>query len=163
MWSWLGLNLGKHAGVVSVVGLLVTLILGFGATRLDFATGQDSYLNKDEVVYKDNVKYQGLFGGEAMLTLYTMDDGKQVKDLFTPENLSRLRAQEKRLRATTGVLDVVSPITALQRRQGIDNRLNGISFQFSKGGDWVGIGFLEHNFDYSSPVPQRGSSATSST
>src|SRR6266545_5408899 len=107
MWSWLGLNLGKHAGVVSVVGLLVTLILGFGATRLDFATGQDSYLNKDEVVYKDNVKYQGLFGGEAMMTLYTMDDGKQVKDLFTPENLSRLRAQEKRLRATTGVLDVV--------------------------------------------------------
>jgi hypothetical protein len=114
LWSWLGLNLGKHAGVVSVVGLLVTLILGFGITRLDFATGQDSYLNKDDTVYVDNVKYQGLFGGQAMLTLYTMDEGKQVLDFFTADNLARLRAQEEKLRATGGVFDVVSPLTALE-------------------------------------------------
>jgi len=114
IWAWLGLNLGKHAGVVSVVGLLVTLILGFGATRLDFATGQDSYLNKDDQVYIDNVDYQSLFGGQAMLTLYTMDEGKTVTDFFTADNLARLTAQEKQLRATEGVLDVVSPITALQ-------------------------------------------------
>jgi hydrophobe/amphiphile efflux-3 (HAE3) family protein len=114
IWSSLGLNLGKHAGLVSVVGLLVTLMLGFGVTRLDFATGQDSYLNKDEEVYIDSVAYQDLFGGQAMLTLYTMDEGTQVLDLFTPENIARLRAQEEKLRATDGVLDVVSPLTALQ-------------------------------------------------
>lgn len=114
LWSWLGLNLGKHAGVVSLVGLLVTLILGFGITRLDFATGQDSYLNKDDVVYKDNVEYQGLFGGQAMVTLYSMDEGKEVADLFTADNLATIRAQEERLRATDGVLDVVSPLTALE-------------------------------------------------
>lgn len=114
IWSWLGLNLGKHAGVVSVVGLLVTLVLGFGVTRLDFATGQDSYLNKDDEVYLDNVAYQDLFGGQAMLTLYTMDDGAPVLDLFTPENIASLRAQEEELRATDGVLGVVSPLTALQ-------------------------------------------------
>ncbi|HEY3142066.1 MAG TPA: hypothetical protein VGJ86_13100, partial [Acidimicrobiales bacterium] len=83
IWSWLGLNLGKRAGLVSVVGLLITLTLGVGITRLDFATGQDSYLNKGDQVYKDNVEYQGLFGGQAMLTLYTMDEGKTVVDLFT--------------------------------------------------------------------------------
>ncbi|HMG39705.1 MAG TPA: MMPL family transporter [Acidimicrobiales bacterium] len=114
LWAWLGLNLGKHAGVVSLVGLIVTLVLGFGVTRLDFATGQDSYLDKDEQVYKDNVRYQGLFGGQAMVTLYTMDEGKQVLDLFTPDNLTRLRAQEKELRGIGGVLDVVSPLTALE-------------------------------------------------
>jgi hydrophobe/amphiphile efflux-3 (HAE3) family protein len=114
VWSWLGLNLGKHAGVVSLVGLIVTLILGFGITRLDFATGQDSYLNKDEAVYVDNVRYQDLFGGQAMVTLYTMDEGREVIDLFTPENVERLTAQEEQLRNVEGVLDVVSPLTALQ-------------------------------------------------
>ncbi|HEY8547209.1 MAG TPA: MMPL family transporter [Acidimicrobiales bacterium] len=114
VWSWLGVNLGKHAGVVSLVGLVLTLGLGFGITRLEFATGQDSYLNKDEAVYVDNVRYQDLFGGQAMVTLYTMDEGRQVVDLFTPGNVARLEEQEEQLRATEGVLDVVSPLTALQ-------------------------------------------------
>ena len=114
IWSWLGLNLGKHAGVVSVVGLLVTLTLGFGITKLDFATGQDSYLNKDDQIYIDNVAYQDLFGGQAMLTLYTMDDGKDVVDLFTADNVARFRDQEERLRDAPGVLGVVSPLTALE-------------------------------------------------
>jgi uncharacterized protein len=114
IWSWLGLNLGKHAGVVSVVGLLVTLTLGFGITQLDFATGQDSYLNKDDKIYIDNVAYQDLFGGQAMLTLYTMDDGKDVVDLFTADNVALFRDQEERLRDAPGVLGVVSPLTALE-------------------------------------------------
>ena len=51
-------------------------MLGAGITQLEFATGQDSYLNKDEQVYKDSVAYQDLFGGQAMLTLVTMDEGQ---------------------------------------------------------------------------------------
>ena len=46
-WSWLAVNLGKHAGIVSIVGLVITVVLGLGITQLEFATGQDSYLNKD--------------------------------------------------------------------------------------------------------------------
>ncbi len=119
IWSWLGLNLGKHAGLVSVVGLLVTLILGYGITKLEFATGQDSYLNKDDQVYKDNVAYQDLFGGQAMLTLYTMDDGKDVVDFFTADNIAELRRQEETLRNTKGVLNVISPLTVLQFNQNL--------------------------------------------
>jgi hypothetical protein len=100
--------------VVSVVGLLVTLALGFGITRLDFATGQDSYLDDDDEIAIDNADYQGLFGGQAMLTLYTMDDGHDVVDLFTPGNVARFRDQEERLRNVPGVLGVVSPLTALE-------------------------------------------------
>ena len=83
-WAWLGLNLGKHAGVVSIVGLIITIVLGAGITRLEFATGQDSYLNKGEEVYKDSVAYQDLFGGQAMVTLVTLGEGRTVTDLFTP-------------------------------------------------------------------------------
>ena len=57
-WSYLAVQLGKHAIWVSVIGLLITVGLGFGITKLEFATGQDSYLNKSDQVSKDNVVYQ---------------------------------------------------------------------------------------------------------
>ena len=74
-WSRLAVELGKRAALVITVGIVVTLVLGFGITKLKFATGQDSYLNKNEQVYKDNVTYQKLFGGQAMLTVVSMNAG----------------------------------------------------------------------------------------
>src|SRR5215203_363233 len=97
VWAWMALNFGKHAGIVGVVGLAVTLGLGYGITRLEFATGQDSYLNKDDVVYKDSVAYQDLFGGQAMLTLVSIDEG-DLTELFTPENVAKWQAVEADLR-----------------------------------------------------------------
>jgi uncharacterized protein len=117
VWSWMAINFGKHAGIVGVVGLAVTLLLGLGITKLDFATGQDSYLNKDEQVYKDSVAYQDLFGGQAMVTLFTMDEGMTVTDWFTPENIDHMTQVEEELRSTDGVLTVISPLTALEFTQ----------------------------------------------
>ena len=113
-WRIIAVELGKHAGLVSVIGLLVTLILGFGITRLEFSTGQDSYLNKSDTVYKDNVAYQRLFGGQAMLTLVTMDKGHTVNELFTPENQAKWRAVEDELGKGKGIVGVISPRTIMQ-------------------------------------------------
>lgn len=114
VWSWLGLHLGRRAGLVALVGLVLTLVLGFGATRLEFATGQDSYLNQDEEVYVDSVAYQDLFGGQAMVTLVTMEKGRSVEELFTPENLAKWSALEEDLRETDLLYGIVTPATALQ-------------------------------------------------
>jgi hydrophobe/amphiphile efflux-3 (HAE3) family protein len=113
VWAWMALNFGKHAGIVGAIGLAITLLAGLGITRLEFATGQDSYLNKDEQVYKDSVAYQDLFGGQAMVTLYTMDEGTTVVDLFTPRNIATMREVEEELRGSEGVFGVISPLTAL--------------------------------------------------
>ena len=99
------------------MGLAITLALGLRVTRLEFSTGQDSYLNKDEQTYIDNVEYQGLFGGQAMVSLFTMEEGSTVVDLFTPENIEHLREVEETLRATEGVETVISPLTALEFTQ----------------------------------------------
>ena len=117
VWSWMAINFSKHAGIVGAVGLAITLLMGLGITKLEFATGQDSYLNKDEQVYKDSVAYQSLFGGQAMLTLFTMDEGKTVADWFTPENIEHMTQVEEELRNTDGVLTVISPLTALEFTQ----------------------------------------------
>src|SRR3954447_5414366 len=115
MWAWLGLHLGKHAGIVAIVGVVLTIFFGYGITKLEFATGQDSYLNKSDTVYKDSVAYQRLFGGQAMLTLVTMDEGKSVVDLFTDGGLERWAAIDKQLEARDDlVFGVVTPRTALE-------------------------------------------------
>jgi len=113
-WGWLGLNLGKHWIWVVTVGGLITIVLGYGITNLDFATGQDSYLNKSDQIYKDSTTYQGLFGGQAMLTLVTMNEGHTVAELFTTEYNEQWERTADDLRANDGVLNVVSPLTALQ-------------------------------------------------
>jgi hydrophobe/amphiphile efflux-3 (HAE3) family protein len=113
-WSWLGLNLGKHWIVVLSVGLGVTIVLGAGISNLEFSTGQDNYLNKSDQVYQDSVAYQKLFGGEAMLTLVTMDRGHTVAELFTEETNAKWRRVAERLDRSGETVGVVSPLTALE-------------------------------------------------
>ncbi len=121
-WATLAVQLGKRAGLVAILGLLITVGLGLGITQLKFATGQDAYLNKDEKTFKDNVQYQGLFGGQAMVVLFTMDKGKKVEDLFTPANIATQKAATAQIKAKikasgkkgAPVPPVVSPLTALQ-------------------------------------------------
>ncbi len=124
-WSWLGLNLGKHWIAVLLIGAVITVGLGFGATRLEFSTSQSSYLNKSDQVYKDNVAYQKLFGGEAMVTLITMDKGHTVKELFTPSAVRQFTTLSKNVVAAKHAISVVTPLTALQFNDALVRSPNG--------------------------------------
>ncbi len=113
-WSNLAVQLGKRAGLVSVVGLLVTVALGLGIANLKFQTGQDSYLNKSERVYKDNVVYQRLFGGSAMLTVITAKPGHTIDEILTPDGQRQLTDFHDRLLAAGQLQGVITPVTILQ-------------------------------------------------
>jgi hydrophobe/amphiphile efflux-3 (HAE3) family protein len=113
-WSYLAVQLGKHAIWVTVVGLLVTIGLGLGITQLDFATGQDSYLNTSDQVYKDNVVYQRLFGGEAMLTVIRMDPGHTIDEIITAGGISQLEQFSKAVKDAGASTAVVTPLSGLQ-------------------------------------------------
>jgi uncharacterized protein len=113
-WSWLGLNLGKHWIAMLLVGGILTVGLGYGTTKLKFSTDQSNYLNKSDQVYKDNVAYQKLFGGEAMITLVTMDPGHTVAELFTADGIKQWTNVANQINASHKVLNVVTPLTALQ-------------------------------------------------
>jgi len=119
-WSKLAVQLGKRAGLVSVIGLLVTGLLGFGITKLQFATGQDSYLNKSDQVAKDNVAYQKLFGGQIMIVLFTMDEGAAggdkvpVTGLATPENQFVIQQAKAEIEKNPHVEAVLTPLDTLE-------------------------------------------------
>jgi predicted RND superfamily exporter protein len=112
-WSKLAVQLGKRAGLVSIVGLIITLVLGAGIPKLQFATGQDSYLNKSDQVAKDNVSYQKLFGGQIVLVLFTMEPGHNVSELTSPANQKAIRAAQKEIEAKPEVKAVLSPLDTL--------------------------------------------------
>ena len=92
---------------------MVTIALGAGLTRLDFATGQDSYIDPSSEVAKNNERYQELFGGESMVVLFTVPEGQSVVDLFTPANIAQLDEAEQEMLASDAVQSVVSPVALL--------------------------------------------------
>jgi uncharacterized protein len=122
LWATMGVTLGKRASVVAVILVITTIVLGLGTPRLEFATGQDSYLNRGEAIYDDNIEYQSLFGGQAMVTVFTMEEGATVTDLFTPANVAQMQEIAEELRGADGILAVVSPLDALQFTQDIVTR-----------------------------------------
>ena len=121
-WSRLAVELGRRAGPVAAVGLILTGVFGYGLTQLDFATDQDSYLNKSDQVYKDSVAYQDLFGGQAMLSVLRTEPGTDVVDLMSADNQAVFADISQEIggaQATDGqgvpnVFAVVTPLTALQ-------------------------------------------------
>jgi uncharacterized protein len=112
-WTRLANGLAHRAGAVLAVCIVLSVVLAFGASKLTFATGQDSYLNKDSAIAADNRGYQDLFGGEAMLTAFEVPQGQSILELFTPENQAKFTQLQAKLAETTGVKSAVSPLSAL--------------------------------------------------
>ncbi len=116
-WEWLGLNLGRRAGTVAMVGLLITLALGFGITTLRFTTSNSDYLNKNDPAWINNVNYEKVFGGDPMAVLFTMKPGTTVDNLLTPKNQRLFRTIASKLAKDPWVFSAVTPLDALQLGQ----------------------------------------------
>ena len=102
-WEWLGLNLGKRAGTVATVGLLVTFALGFGIMKLRFTTSNSDYLNNNDPAWINNVNYSKVFGGDPMAVLFTMKPGTTVDNLLTQHNQAEFRRSPTELARPLGV------------------------------------------------------------
>jgi hydrophobe/amphiphile efflux-3 (HAE3) family protein len=116
-WERIGDGIGARPLTVLAVAAVASIVLAVGATGLRFATGQDSYLNRDSQVAIDNRAYQDLFGGQAMITVISATDGGSVIDLFAPANRAELEAVQAELEATPGVHSVATPLSAMAWNQ----------------------------------------------
>lgn len=114
VWRTIGRVVSRRTAIALGAVLFVTALFALGLPRLDFATGQDSYLADDDPAAIANERYQDLFGGEAMVALLSMDEGTTIADLFTEENIRRFEELEDRFRAADATHAVVSPLTPLQ-------------------------------------------------
>ncbi|HVN49956.1 MAG TPA: hypothetical protein VMT43_00915, partial [Acidimicrobiales bacterium] len=115
-WSWLAVWLGKHAGLVAIIGLLFTVFMALGTTQLKFQTSQSSYLNRSDQVYKDDASYEELFGGQAMVVMISMDPGRTIDEFFTAHNLAQLDQLVTELHANSKqqqIFNVIDPASVL--------------------------------------------------
>jgi hydrophobe/amphiphile efflux-3 (HAE3) family protein len=113
-WRRAGKVLSTKSAIVGAVVVAITAVMAVGLGRLDFATGQDSYLEPTSTIAQDNERYQELFGGEQMVVMLRMQEGKRVDELFTPANLAAFDEVAERLRASEEIASVVTPATVLQ-------------------------------------------------
>ena len=125
-WSWLGLNLGKRAGTVAVVGTLVTVALGAGMVKLNFATNNSSYLNANDPTLTTNNRYQALFGSDPIVTIFAMRPGTTVANLFTPANQAAMLALQQKLDRDPAVFTVVTPVDVLTLTERLEQGPNGV-------------------------------------
>ena len=116
-WEWLGLNLGRRAGRVALVGLIVTVALGSGITLLRFTTSNSDYLNRNDPAWINNVNYSKVFGGDPIAVLFTMKPGTTVANLFTPHNQQEFRKISAALQKDPWVFSAVTPMDTLNLAQ----------------------------------------------
>ena len=116
-WTKLGSTLGRRWKLVTLVIVVLTAAIGIGFSQVEFATGQDSYLDSKSQTALDNVEYQDAFGGETVVLLFTLDEGRDVADLFTPANVAEFQRVDAELRAIPAVHAVISPFTSLEWMQ----------------------------------------------
>lgn len=113
-WRWLGIALGRRWKVVAAIVVVITAVFALGARNIEFATGQDSYLNSDSQIAIDNVAFQDDFGGETVILLFTTNDGSDVSKLYEGANLAELQRITSALEGVDGAFAVVTPLTSLQ-------------------------------------------------
>ena len=113
IWEWLGLNLGRRAGTVALVGLVVTVALGSGITLLRFTTSNSDYLNKNDPAWVNNINYSKVFGGDPIAVLFTMKPGTTVDNLLTPHNQREFTRISRELAQDHWVFSAVTPMDAL--------------------------------------------------
>jgi len=114
-WRSTGIFLGKQWKLVLLAVVVITAVLLLGLRQLEFATGQDSYLNPDSQIALDNVEFQDDFGGETVILLFTAEDGASadVSDLFEGANLAELERLNAEFAEVEGVYSVVTPLTSV--------------------------------------------------
>lgn len=112
-WRWLGVTLGRQWKAVVAIVVVLTVALALLGRNVEFATGQDSYLNSDSQIAIDNVDFQDDFGGETVVLLFSSNDGSDVSKLFEGSNLAELQRITDELAAVDGVYAALTPLTSL--------------------------------------------------
>jgi len=121
-WRSIGSGLGRNWKVVALAFVVVTAILALGARNLEFATGQDSYLDDGDQIAIDNELFQSEFGGETIILLFEATGDADISGLLSRgDNLATLQQLEEDLRAIPEVYSVLTPLTSLTYSANITN------------------------------------------
>lgn len=112
-WNGLSRFICRWRFGIWALAALAVVVASFGITRIEFDTQQDTLVSPSSQVFKDNVKFQDLFGGGQIAVIFHGD----VLTLLKGQNLQRLEHLDQELRADPHFLNVTSPETLIAQAE----------------------------------------------
>jgi uncharacterized protein len=97
--------------ILSII-LVLMLVFAIGARNIRLATSNDTLIETSSEVYQNNLELESEFGGEAIIVLF---EGKEVKNLLTPESINTMNELENRLKQYDEIYTIVSPSTVIRQ------------------------------------------------
>ncbi|MBA4536959.1 MMPL family transporter [Bacillus aquiflavi] len=94
---------------VTLVSIFVIIILFIGAKNIQMATGNETLINTDTTVYKDNEKLEEEFGGESIIVMY------EGQNLLNLTNLHHMKGLENQLQTMDEIYSIFSPVTVVEQ------------------------------------------------
>ncbi len=110
----------KHL-LIFIIGLLLIIPAVFGASGLEMATGNETFISTNSKVYKDYEKFNQQFSGNVILVLLVDDDFNQ---LVRPDNLAAMEAIETQTGSNPDVISAIGPAFFIKQTNRLDSLPN---------------------------------------
>ncbi|WP_251041052.1 MMPL family transporter [Bacillus sp. ISL-45] len=143
MLNILGSLMSKHPVKIMLLTIMSAVLLAAGASNVQMATGNETLVSTESVVYKSNQQLEEEFGGESIIIVYEATDDHNV---LTVERLEHLKRLETLLNTHEEVYSVMSPVVlveemsskqAIKYKEGIAGISDGLN---EMGGKLVEVG-----------------------
>ena len=102
----LGIFIENKRLVVIIIGLMLIVASLFGAMQLTMATGTETMISTDSLVYKDYERFNQRFGSSVIVVLVTGDD---IIQLLQPDNVRAMETIESQMGANPKVISAIGP------------------------------------------------------
>ncbi|MFT9598239.1 MMPL family transporter [Mesobacillus sp.] len=157
MLKILGLLMSKHPVKIVLLTIMAVVLLAAGASNVQMATGNETLVSTESMVYKSNQQLEEEFGGESIIIVYEATDDE---DVLTVERLEHMKRLGTFLNTHEEVYSVMSPVflveeisskQADQYKEGIVEISGGLN---DMGGKLIEVGEkMEANASGGSQLP----------
>ncbi|ESU32418.1 hypothetical protein G3A_11455 [Bacillus sp. 17376] len=101
----------KHPVKIVLLTIMAVVLLAAGAKNVQMATGNETLVSSESMVYKNNQQLEEEFGGESIVILYEATDDQEV---LTVDRLEHMKGLEAILNSHDNVYSVMSPVVLVE-------------------------------------------------
>jgi hydrophobe/amphiphile efflux-3 (HAE3) family protein len=107
LFSKIGRFIHDHAVATIISIIVLTIVTGFGLTKIKMNMGNDMFVEKKSTLYKDTQNYQKKFDGESFIVTIKEKDGQAVNEA-TFKNVAKFSEKAKKISGITTTNNIVS-------------------------------------------------------
>lgn len=102
----------KRPVKIMIFSIIVILIFVAGAVNVRMATGNETLVDSETEVFKNNEMLENEFGGEAIILLY---EGLDDEDVISVANIEHMSQLQQQLSFNRNIYSMISPLTLIEQ------------------------------------------------